>query len=210
MEPAKDLPPVPEEAEIADLRFRALMPEDEWASLPAAIRARFTTRLGPGETKIYAGRVTEVRMSLVGRVLSQLARLIGAPFPLSRDTGTAGVVTVTETQGGQVWTRLYARRRGLPQIIHSTKLFRGPTGLEEHVGGGVCMRLKLFARARDLVFESRGFCIAGVALPRALMPVVTVTHVESGGGAFVFHLDVVHPRLGELIHQSASFRESKP
>lgn len=221
MEPAKDTLnlqeniPLLEQAGLGDLRFRALMSETDWASLPKAVRARFSSRVATGETKIYAGFIQDVRMSRAGHALVQLARLVGAPFPLSRDTGTASVVTVTEASGGQVWTRLYARRRGLPQVIHSTKLFAGPSGLEEHVGGGIVMRLTVLAEDGKLVFRSCGFALRlgrlRIALPAWLTPGrITVTHEELGRGAFIFRLDVVHPRLGELIHQSAIFHESRP
>src|SRR5215813_12272809 len=79
--------------ELGDLRFRALMTEEEWLSLPLAIRRRFSRRL------------------------------IGGPLPLTRDIQgrgirapimhVASVVTVTEDMApdGQIWTRLYARRK---------------------------------------------------------------------------------------------------
>ena len=35
---------------LDDLRFRALVGAHAWAGLPAAVRARFGHRLGPGET----------------------------------------------------------------------------------------------------------------------------------------------------------------
>jgi hypothetical protein len=35
-----------------------------------------------------------------------------------------------------------------------------------------------------------------------------VTHRDLGEGAFRFTLDVTHPRLGALIHQSVPFREA--
>jgi hypothetical protein len=202
-------------APLGDLRFRALLGDDEWFSLPACVRARFSKRLAAGDTAVYVGRVTEVRMSRAGRLLVQLARLIGGPFPTSTDVGVASVVTVTENAatGGQTWTRLYARKRGIPQVIHSTKLFAGPTGLEEHVGGGVSMRLKVRVEGRDLVFRSRDYFFGifglSIALPRWMTPgALTVTHTDNGEGWFTFTLDVEHPLLGTLIHQCVAFRES--
>ena len=45
-------------------------------------------------------------------------------------------------------------------------------------------------------------------LPEWLTPgAMTVTHVDLGGGEFRFTLDLVHPRFGTLIRQSAVFRE---
>ena len=36
---------------------------------------------------------------------------------------------------------------------------------------------------------------------------MTVAHIDLGGGEFRFTLEVIHPRLGLLIRQSALFRE---
>ena len=44
------------------------------ARLPAAVRARFSKRTEGGRTVVYVGRVTETRMTLVGRLLAQLCR----------------------------------------------------------------------------------------------------------------------------------------
>jgi len=147
--------PKPEpRVELGDLRFRALMTEEDWASLPLAIRRRFSKRLAGGQTIVYAGEILESRMSRAGWCLAQAARFIGGPLPLTRDTPgrrirvpvvhVASVVTVTEDMAtsGQIWTRLYARRKGFPQIIHSSKRFSGPTGLEEYVGWGSGMTLR--------------------------------------------------------------------
>jgi hypothetical protein len=203
--------------ELGDLRFRALVPPDEWASLPLQIRRRFSKRLAGGRTVVFIGEVVETRMSLAGHLLAQAARLIGSPFPTSTDSDVPSVVSVTEdfATGGQIWTRLYARRAGFPQVIHSSKRFRGPTGLEEHVGGGVGMTLTVHARAGALVFRSAGYFVdllqCRLWLPGALTPgSLSVTHTECGDGRFTFTLDVVHPRFGLLIHQRALFREIDP
>jgi hypothetical protein len=115
--------------------------------------------------------------------------------------------------GGQIWTRLYARRAGFPQIIHSAKRFAGPTGLEEHVGFGVGMALTVHVVDAALVFCSSGYFIQllgrRLPLPRWLAPgALTVTHGELPDGWFSFTLDLVHPRFGALIRQAAVFREA--
>ena len=200
---------------LVDLRFRALMPDREWLSLPAAIRRRFTKRLAGGSTAVYAGEILETRISFAGRCLAQLARLIGAPLPTSTDSGVPMVVSVTEdiATGGQIWTRLCARRNGFPQIINSSKRFSGPTGIEEYLGHGLSMAMTIHARDGALVFRSDSYflCCFGLRfkLPAFLSPgVVTVTHAEMGEGRFIFSLDVGHPAFGVLISQSAAFRET--
>jgi Domain of unknown function (DUF4166) len=97
-------------------------------------------------------------------------------FATSTDTGVPSVVSVTEdfATGGQIWTRLYARRAAFPQVIHSSKRFSGPTGLEEHVGGGVGMTLTVHAESGALVFRSARYFVELLGhrlwLPCALTP----------------------------------------
>ena len=210
--------------ELGDLRFRALMTEEEWFSLPLAIRRRFSKRLAGGQTIVYAGEILESWTSRAGWWLVQAARLIGGPLPLTRDTQVrsarvptkrvASVVTVTEdmASGGQIWTRLYARRKGFPQVIHSSKRFAGPTGLEEYVGRGVGMTLTTYAREGALVFRSKNYFLElfgqRLFLPAWLTPgTLYVTHAELPDGKFSFTLQIFHPRFGLLLRQMAIFRE---
>lgn len=202
---------------LGDLRFRALLSDDAWFSLPPPVRRRFSKRLGGGRTAIYAGEVLTTRMNGAGRCLAQLARLIGGPLPLSCDAIMPSVVTVTEDMatGGQIWTRLYARRDGFPQIIQSSKRFAGPTGIEEYLGRGFGMALAISARNGMLMFRSDHYFLQifgrRLRLPRWLSPgEMTVTHAERSDGRFEFTLEVKHPRLGVMIRQSAAFREAMP
>lgn len=202
---------------LADLRFRALLSDADWAALSPAVRRRFSKRLADGRTAIYVGEVREAWTSRAGWLLVQALRLIGGPLPASRDTHVPAVVSVTEdmTCGGQIWTRLYARRRGFPQIIHSSKRFAGPTGLEEHVGCGVGMTLAVSVEGGALLFRScRYFVDFGrrrLTLPRWASPgALTVRHIEAEAGRFVFEMEIVHPRLGALVRQSALFQETAP
>jgi hypothetical protein len=202
---------------LGDVRFRALLPEADWAALPFAVRRRFSKRLAEGRTAIYVGEVLEAWTSRAGWLLVHALRLIGGPLPTSRDAHVPSVVTVTEdlASGGQIWTRLYVRRRGFPQVIHSSKRFAGPSGLEEHVGCGVGMTLTVGVEEHALVFRSgRYFVDFGgwrMTLPRWATPgALTVKHIEAEHERFVFSMEIVHPRLGLLVRQSAIFQEAGP
>jgi hypothetical protein len=201
-------------APIEDIRFRTLAGAEAWSRLPAAVRARFERHIGPAATILYAGEVVECRMSRCGRLLCQLVRLVGAPLPLSRDTFVPAAVSVTEdpASGGQFWTRVYGRRRGFPQVIHSSKRFAGPTGLEEYVGWGVGIALRLEVGDQALHFLSDHYFLklgpARLRLPRWLSPGrMRVSHIDCGHGSFAFVLSLVHPLLGELVRQTAMFEE---
>lgn len=201
--------------QLPDLRFRALLGATAWARLPAAVRARFAKRLAPGLSVTYVGHVAECRMSGAGWLLAQLARSIGAPLPLARDTGVPAIVSVTEDGigGGQVWTRLYGRHRGFPQVIHSAKRFAGATGLEEYLGLGVGIALTVSADAHGIRFTSDHYFVAlgryRLRLPHWLGPgALTIDHVDRGQGGFAFILALRHPLLGELIHQTGIFHDA--
>jgi hypothetical protein len=200
---------------LDDRRFHNLLPDEEWGRLPLAIWRRFSKRFADGETVVYVGTVEEASFSRAGWWLAQLARLIGGPLPTGAETGVPMVVTVTEdaASGGQIWTRICARSNGFPQVIHSAKRFAGPTGLEEYVGYGISMALRISVEREALVFRSIDYALQvgpwRLSLPIWLTPGdLTVTHSDLGDGAFRFTLEINHPRFGRLLRQSAVFREA--
>jgi len=201
--------------DLGDLRFRKLLSSEYWHALPASVRARFSRRLAASETLVYVGEIVEVKMNVAGRLLAQLARLIGAPLPRSANSRGPSVVAVTEDEatGGQMWTRLYARPGKFPEVIRSAKLFSGPTGLEEYVGCGVGMALTVGVQNGSLQFRSAGYFVRvsgrRIAIPGWLTPGrLTVSHTDLGDGRFTFTLEILHPLFGLLIRQAAIFREA--
>ena len=200
---------------LGDLRFAALVPAGDWAALPAPVRRRFTKRLAPGESVLYGGLVTETRLTRLGWLIAQAARLIGAPLPLAAGGPAPASVAVSEDPGlgGQIWTRIYHRPGRFPQVIHSLKRFAGPTGLEECLGKGIAMSLTLQVEARALIFRSAGYVLRlgrlHLTLPRWLAPGdLEVVHREEGEGRFSFTLTLRHRLFGRLIYQRALFREA--
>lgn len=207
-------PPVIPRDNAYDSRFRRLLPRNAWDGLQPAIQRRFSKRLSGVEVAVYRGQSIDTRMSALGWLLAQFCRLIGAPLPLHCDRDVPAVVVVSEdgTTGGQRWTRVYHRHRGNPQVINSAKVFGGSTGLEEHIGGGIGMALRVAAEPDRLHFISDHYFVrlgrVRLRLPNWLAPGRTVvTHRDLGRGRFAFDLDLRHPLFGELMHQHAVFRD---
>lgn len=209
--------PAPATGEIlGDLRFRTLLGAEAWAALPAEVRSRFSRRLRDGDAITYAGEIVESQRRAQGWWLAQAARLIGAPLPLGDEVDTAAVVALTEDArtGGQVWTRVYGRRRGFPQVIHSSKRFAGPTGLEEYLGCGFGIALTVRAESAGLHFLSDHYFLAlgrwRLRLPRWLSPAaLTVSHLHRDDGRFAFVLSLRHPLGGEILRQTGLFHERR-
>ena len=199
---------------LADFRFRSLIGETDWSRLAPEIRRRFSHRLRPEASITFAGAVVECRRSFLGFLVTQAGRLIGAPLPLHDEVSVPAVVTVTEdsASGGQFWTRIYGHARGFPQVIHSSKRFAGPTGLEEFLGSAFGIALTVKAEARALRFCSDHYFLAlgpwRVRLPAWLAPGdLEVSHIDQGDGTFLFVLTLRHRLAGELIRQTCQFRE---
>jgi len=200
------------DAHLHDARFRALLERTDWERLPSEVQARFCSRIAGAQTTLYRGVVIRMHMSRLGWALAQVCRLFGAPLPLSRDAGGAAIVAVSEDHrcAGQCWTRIYARQRGFPQVIHSAKRFAGPTGLEEYLGGGLGMALRLEALSDGLAFVSDHYFLQigsrRFRLPRAFTPgAARILHRQVAGKTFLFELIVEHPWAGRLLHQQILF-----
>lgn len=202
------------DAGIADLRFVSLIGAEAWALLPQQVRERFSKRLGPGDVALYKGAVTSMAMTRAGWMLAQALRIVGGPLPVSLKALGPAVVAVTEDAelGGQAWIRTYSRAGKFPQVVHSAKRFRGPTGLEEYVGYGIGMTLSVAVEGDALVFHSdRYFFEVGrlrAYLPRLLEPGhLCVTHRQESADTFSFRLTLRHALLGVILDQIALFRD---
>ena len=197
---------------LDDLRFRSLVDAKDWDRLPEQVKRRFTKRLTGPAVALYRGLVVGIRVSPLGWLLAQACRLFGAPLPLCHKTDVAALVSVSEDQGssGQCWTRIYSRPRGFPQVIHSAKRFAGPTGLEEYLGRGLGMALRIETLTDGIAFVSDHYFIQfawlRLRLPRWLTPGTTrVSHRQVAGSSFLFELELNHPWAGRLFHQQVLF-----
>ena len=98
-------------------------------------------------------------------------------------------------------------------MIHSAKRFAGPTGLEEYVGRGIGMALRVEPMDDGLRFVSDHYflMVAGrrLRLPHWIGPGRTVVeHHDLGHGCFMFGLMLRHAMFGRLVEQHALFRDA--
>lgn len=200
-----------------DARFSDIIGQDKWMQLCPNIRKRFGKRVKGGDSISYQGVVTDMKMNWAGWVLAQAAKLIGAPLPYDLSSvGQPAIVVVTEDYAGdgQFWVRQYGRKSGFPQVVHSSKRFAGPTGLEEYIGFGIGMALNVVADGDALLFKSDHYFVSvfgrRIRVPSLLSPgALVVGHHDMGAGAFRFSLRLNARLFGLLVSQDAIFRDAK-
>lgn len=198
-----------------DPRFRRLIGSEGWHSLPASVQRRFSKRVVDERVVLYPGVIRKARFSKVGWLFAQACRAVGSPLPLGRECGLPAAVSVMEDREGkgQFWTRTYARKDGFPQVIHSSKRFAGETGLEEHIGLGIGMALKVSAIDDGIAFRSDHYFVSvlgrRIKLPAWLSPGETlVKHRHVSDDSFIFSLELKHPLLGDLVYQEGLFHDA--
>ncbi|CUK18994.1 hypothetical protein RUE5091_04329 [Ruegeria denitrificans] len=199
-----------------DNRFRELVGRKAWSALPQRLQHRFGHALSDGVSVVYQGKVVAMRMNAAGRLVAQLARLFGGPLPFDTSCmDQPAIVTVTEDCAGfgQFWVRQYGRAAGFPQVIHSSKRFAGPTGIEEYIGGGIGIALQVSADHASIKFHSDHYFFQlgrkKLRLPKWVCPgVLTIAHTDLGGARFLFSLSLRSRLFGELIRQDAIFHDS--
>lgn len=199
-----------------DDRFSKLVGQKAWDALPKAVRKRFGKHMQGGASVTYQGVVVGMQMSFAGRILAHAARIVGAPLPYDLSSiNQPAVVTVTEdiAGDGQFWIRQYGREAGFPQVVHSSKRFSGPTGLEEYIGFGLGMALTVSAESESLLFKSEHYFLRilghRIRIPRLFSPGgLVIGHHDMGAGQFRFSLNLTHPFLGQLISQNVIFQDT--
>lgn len=202
---------------VADRRFSNLLGQDSWLRLPRAVRRRFGKRVSGGSSVAYQGVVTHMKLNWAGWALAHIARLIGAPLPYDQScVGKPAVVIVTEdiAGNGQFWIRQYGRASGFPQMIHSSKRFAGATGIEEYIGYGIGMALKVVEENGALLFKSDHYFLSvfgkRIRIPNLVAPgALVIGHHDLGGGRFRFSMRLKHAVLGDVLSQDAEFQDPK-
>ncbi len=197
---------------VEDLAFRQLLGEPAWRGLAPAIHSRFGVKPLPGQVVEYAGRMTAVRASPMGRLFGHLCRLIGSPIaPYTGEDVPISVFVQQAPDGdGVVWRREYFFPGRDKVTARSVKKVDDADSLLECFAGGFTMRMRVFAEAGSLHFLSTGYFVRlgrwRLPIPSLLSPGQThVVHADRGNGRFSFTMTVRHPLYGESFYQDGWF-----
>ena len=195
--------------------YQTLIGNEAWARLHPDIQSRFSLK-NTYRSVVYKGVMQTIYLSLAGKLLAQLCRLIGTPLALYCGTEIPVEVNVYPDNklNGITWDRNYFYPDKPTNRIRSTKCILKSNQLIEVIGSGFGMYLDLYEKHSAIVFESTEYFLQvfGVKLPipHLLTPGKTrVSQRALESGEFEFSLDVNHPLLGLVFKQSGRFREVK-
>lgn len=194
-------------ASPAVLDIAGLVPAADWQGLPAFLRRRFAVGHGP----LWFHGTMDLHRSPAGAVFAVLARCLGAPLPLRRETGVPVAVSVRAARDGEGDGIVWERRMG-HQVVRSVKS-AGPGGtVLERTRGGLGMVLDVGVEDGALVFTSRSFFLSvgrwRVPVPALLTPgQCRVAHQAIDATRFRFTLTMTHPLWGTTFVQDGVFTD---
>ena len=195
---------------LPDDTYVGLLGPFQWRRLKPEIRRRFSAKPTPGFDIRYAGEMT-VRHSLFGKLFALACRLIGTPLvPFAGERALVDVNLAADPAGGVTWRRHYRFTGGRESVVSSTKRVGATGTLEEHVGYGFSMQLKVYEQDGNLHFLSEAYHWQmgrlRIRLPALFTPgIMHVIHEQTDGERFRFILSVTHPLFGEAYYQCGEF-----
>jgi NAD(P)-dependent dehydrogenase (short-subunit alcohol dehydrogenase family) len=144
----------------------------------------------------------------VSRGRNPLARLIANIFGLPKAGEHALQVSITtDDQGREHWSRTYSGRTMF-------SLQYAGTGRSENLiiekFGPIAVQLGLFRDGDVLRYQTRGWSLFGIPLPRMLVPSGDVHEAIDAQGRFRFHVDMIAPSLGRLVHYEGWLAPTDP
>lgn len=187
---------------------------DAWGELHPAIQKRFARDPSESEHIFYRGKMETIERSRAGKWFAFLTTYIGNPLTPYNGTDVPMDVVLHRQHGksGIFWRRTYYYPSRKPYTVSSAKCETAAGEMQECVGGGFGMALKVYVEGGNLHFRSTRYFwrLANMrfTLPHLLTPGEThVVHEEVGEGWFRFTISMDHPRLGRTFYQTGLFKE---
>lgn len=188
--------------------YRYLLGEKAWQRVHPSIQQRFSF----DQSAHYQGSMSIVYLSLFGRLLANLCRLLGTPLAYlsGADVPMSVKVYFDKKHNGYAWDRYYYFPKATVRV-KSAKCIREEDGLIECLEAGFGMLLKASESNGGLEFTSQGYFWQWrdfrINIPKIFSPGVTIVRQSAlTHRLFRFELTVVHPLFGVIAKQCGSFQ----
>ncbi len=196
--------------------FAKILGKAQWSRLPPLVRRRFEREDAGFKERIYAGQMSVIRATKLGKLLAFFCQIIGTPVvPLTgKNVGMFVRLFNVPSVRGIAWERIYRFDNHPIITVRSTKMLGDANTLVEMLGFGLRMPLQLSEKNGDLYFESTGYFFQWgwlkIPLTHWFPPgKTTVIHRDLGNGKFNFILQTNHPWFGEMFYQEGSFQDGE-
>jgi hypothetical protein len=203
----------PSEGEL----FKKILGSD-WQKLHPDIQHRFDKNPSPGKPLYYTGILSELKCSLVGKLLGFLTmRMIkGALIPYNDANFPVDIQVYSQLNCRHIFKqRIYRLHRRKPIQFTSYMTESEEGEVLEYVGMGLGMKLVLHVHEGNLYFTSDGYFwdLFGyrIPLPGILTPGRTfLCHRNDSASQFNIRIEIKHCLFGTTFTQIGVFRECGP
>lgn len=187
----------------------------EWQKLHPDIQRRFDKNPEPGKPLYYTGTLSELRSSMVGKLLGFITRpmIKGALIPFDDADFPVDIQVYSKPDCPSIFKQRIYRLHDRKPIQFTSYMQESEKGeVLEYVGMGLGMKLVLRVQDGDLYFTSDGYFweIFGwrMPLPGILTPGKTfLCHRNDNPNQFNIRIEIKHALFGTTFTQVGVFRE---
>lgn len=200
----------PSEGEL----FRKVL-GSEWQKLHPDIQMRFAKNPSPGEALYYSGILSELRCSLLGKLIGFLTMpmIKGALIPFNDTDFPVDIQVYSQQNCPHIFKQRIYRLHDKKPIQFTSYMRESEKGeVLEYVGMGLGMKLVLHVLEGNLYFTSNGYFwdILGfrLPLPGIFTPGKTfLCHRNDSPSQFNIRIDIQHCIFGTTFTQVGVFHE---
>ncbi len=187
----------------------------EWRKLHPDIQRRFDKNPVPGKPLRYAGSLSELKCSVIGKVFGYITTPLiqGALIPFDDADFPVDIQVYSKPDSSAIFKQRIYRLHGRKPIRFTSWMRESSSGeVLEYVGMGLGMKLLLHVQDRNLHFTSDGYFwqIFGwrIPLPGVLTPGKTfLCHQNENASRFNIRIEIKHSLFGTTFRQVGVFHE---
>ncbi len=183
---------------------------EDWHTLPTVIQRHYTLMQANNTSSVVVGSMY-VHYPAFARPMVAIARLMGALIDTKSNTLQASVKKwVNNDSGALFWRREIQSADTKTTVFASRMEYQHGNEVIEFVGFGFGVRLKVFAKNRQLIYQSNGHLwrckLFSIPIPDVLfLGHATIIEKAIDDDSFELDFKIIHPLLGKTYEYGGVF-----